>query len=92
MISAVPPKEYGDRFLAFIRSCIRGNDESLRPKMFEKASEERELEKMAPPPNVSEDDEKVQQRAQEGDTSNGMNGNGEMREMPEEEERRRKEQ
>ncbi|GAA5824050.1 hypothetical protein JCM11251_001500 [Rhodosporidiobolus azoricus] len=35
MISAVPPKEYGDRFLAFIKSCIRGNDESLRPKMFE---------------------------------------------------------
>ncbi|GAA5915587.1 hypothetical protein JCM6882_006384 [Rhodosporidiobolus microsporus] len=37
MISAVPPKEYGDRFLAFIRSCIRGNDESLRPRMFSDA-------------------------------------------------------
>jgi 1-phosphatidylinositol-4-phosphate 5-kinase len=84
MISAVAPKEYGDRFLAFIRSCIRGNDESLRPKMFEKESEQKELEKQAPPPNVSEDDEKVQQRAQEGQEE-GANGHAE-------EERRRKEQ
>ncbi|KAK4705361.1 1-phosphatidylinositol-4-phosphate 5-kinase, partial [Phenoliferia sp. Uapishka_3] len=35
MISAVPPKEYGDRFLAFIRSVVRGNDPSTRPRMFE---------------------------------------------------------
>ncbi|KAL8278625.1 hypothetical protein RQP46_008917 [Phenoliferia psychrophenolica] len=35
MISAVPPKEYGDRFLAFIRSVIRGNDTSQRPRMYE---------------------------------------------------------
>lgn len=30
----MPPKEYGDRFLSFIRSCIRGNPQSLRPKMW----------------------------------------------------------
>lgn len=35
MISAVPPVEYGDRFMAFIYSIIRGNDESKRPRMFE---------------------------------------------------------
>ncbi|KPV75582.1 uncharacterized protein RHOBADRAFT_26934 [Rhodotorula graminis WP1] len=35
MISAVPPREYGDRFLAFIKSSIRGNDVSTRPQMFE---------------------------------------------------------
>ncbi|GAA5943316.1 1-phosphatidylinositol-4-phosphate 5-kinase [Sporobolomyces koalae] len=33
-ISAIPPRQYGDRFLNFIRSCIRGNPESLRPKMW----------------------------------------------------------
>ncbi|KAI5479210.1 1-phosphatidylinositol-4-phosphate 5-kinase [Pseudohyphozyma bogoriensis] len=33
-ISAVPPKEYGDRFLAFIYSIIHGNDVSQRPKMW----------------------------------------------------------
>lgn len=33
MISAVPPREYGDRFLAFIYSSIWGNDESKRPPM-----------------------------------------------------------
>ncbi|GAA5999096.1 1-phosphatidylinositol-4-phosphate 5-kinase [Rhodotorula paludigena] len=38
MISAVPPREYGDRFLAFIKSSIRGNDESTRPPMFENES------------------------------------------------------
>ncbi|GAA5898810.1 hypothetical protein JCM8208_005402 [Rhodotorula glutinis] len=35
MISAVPPREYGDRFLAFVKSSIRGNDVSTRPQMFE---------------------------------------------------------
>jgi 1-phosphatidylinositol-4-phosphate 5-kinase len=35
MISAVPPKEYGDRFMAFIYSIIHGNDTSKRPKMYE---------------------------------------------------------
>ncbi|KDE07562.1 hypothetical protein MVLG_02231 [Microbotryum lychnidis-dioicae p1A1 Lamole] len=35
MISAVPPEEYGDRFMAFIYSLIRGNDTSKRPKMYE---------------------------------------------------------
>lgn len=35
MISAVHPREYGDRFLAFIKSSIRGNDESMRPQMYE---------------------------------------------------------
>ncbi|GAA5989510.1 hypothetical protein JCM10908_000510 [Rhodotorula pacifica] len=35
MISAVPPREYGDRFLAFIKGSIRGNDASLRPPMYE---------------------------------------------------------
>lgn len=34
MISAVPPKEYGDRFLSFIRSVIRGNDPSQRVRVF----------------------------------------------------------
>lgn len=34
MISAVPPKEYGDRFMGFVYSIIRGNDVSLRPKMW----------------------------------------------------------
>ncbi|GAA6015336.1 hypothetical protein JCM10207_008953 [Rhodosporidiobolus poonsookiae] len=35
LISAIPPKQYGDRFLTFIRSCIRGNPETLRPPGFE---------------------------------------------------------
>ncbi|GAA5874199.1 hypothetical protein JCM3774_006762 [Rhodotorula dairenensis] len=35
MISAVPPREYGNRFLAFIKGSIRGNDPSLRPPMYE---------------------------------------------------------
>ncbi|SCV74004.1 BQ2448_6436 [Microbotryum intermedium] len=35
MISAVPPQEYGDRFMAFIYSVIRGNDTSKRPRMYE---------------------------------------------------------
>ncbi|GAA5860483.1 hypothetical protein JCM1840_000271 [Sporobolomyces johnsonii] len=73
MISAVPPREYGDRFLAFIRSCIRGNDESLRPRMFEDEGgwcgaphahgvppSTDEGGGVPPPPNVSEDDERVQ--------------------------------
>ncbi|WAQ81851.1 hypothetical protein PtA15_2A164 [Puccinia triticina] len=33
MISAVPPGEYGDRFLNFLFSVIRGGDPSLRPRM-----------------------------------------------------------
>ncbi|KAH8918439.1 SAICAR synthase-like protein [Atractiella rhizophila] len=33
MISAVPPNEYGDRFLNFLTSFIRGADTSHRPKM-----------------------------------------------------------
>ncbi|GAA5918160.1 hypothetical protein JCM1841_005280 [Sporobolomyces salmonicolor] len=73
MISAVPPREYGDRFLAFIRSCIRGNDESLRPRMFEDEGGwcgaphahgvppgPVDAGGGVPPPNVSEDDERVQ--------------------------------
>jgi 1-phosphatidylinositol-4-phosphate 5-kinase len=43
MISAVPPKEYGDRFLAFLFSVIRGNDSSKRPRMFESEIEEEEV-------------------------------------------------
>lgn len=35
MISAVPPREYGERFLSFIKGSIRGNDPSLRPPMYE---------------------------------------------------------
>ncbi|KAM0750586.1 SAICAR synthase-like protein [Meredithblackwellia eburnea MCA 4105] len=35
MISAVPPQEYGDRFMSFIKSVIRGNDPSKRPRMYE---------------------------------------------------------
>ncbi|BGP16165.1 hypothetical protein JCM10213_006100 [Rhodosporidiobolus nylandii] len=62
MISAVPPKEYGDRFLAFIKSIIRGNDESTRPRMFERKKEERKKRDEVPPANVSEDDEKAQER------------------------------
>jgi len=33
MISAVPPKEYGERFLNFLYSVVRGGDESKRPRM-----------------------------------------------------------
>ncbi|CAH7681028.1 hypothetical protein BY996DRAFT_4577700 [Phakopsora pachyrhizi] len=33
MISAVPPNEYGDRFLNFLLSIIRGGDISIRPRM-----------------------------------------------------------
>ncbi|KAG0142834.1 hypothetical protein CROQUDRAFT_662003 [Cronartium quercuum f. sp. fusiforme G11] len=33
MISAVPPEEYGNRFLNFLFSIIRGADLSLRPRM-----------------------------------------------------------
>ena len=54
MISAVPPKEYGDRFLSFIYSIIRGNDKSTRPKMYENgqvpegAAQGKEQESKAP--------------------------------------------
>ncbi|GAA5992114.1 hypothetical protein JCM5350_007016, partial [Sporobolomyces pararoseus] len=54
-ISAVPPKEYGDRFLNFIRSCIRGNPQSLRPKMWM--------------PPITEEEEERQHIG--GSTSNG---------------------
>ncbi|EGG11887.1 uncharacterized protein MELLADRAFT_46552 [Melampsora larici-populina 98AG31] len=33
MISAVPPEEYGNRFLNFLLSIIRGGDVSIRPRM-----------------------------------------------------------
>ena len=32
-ISAVPPREYGDRFLGFMASIVRNGDQSRRPKM-----------------------------------------------------------
>ncbi|KAM0787848.1 hypothetical protein ACM66B_003901 [Microbotryomycetes sp. NB124-2] len=35
MISAVAPKEYGERFLSFIYSRITGNDPTKGPRMFE---------------------------------------------------------
>ncbi|KAK4053232.1 Phosphatidylinositol-4-phosphate 5-kinase [Microbotryomycetes sp. JL221] len=35
MISAVAPKEYGERFLSFIYSRISGNDPTKGPKMYE---------------------------------------------------------
>ncbi|GAA5874125.1 hypothetical protein JCM8547_008380 [Rhodosporidiobolus lusitaniae] len=71
MISAVPPKEYGDRFLSFIKSIIRGNDESQRPRMFENKAQEEEVLRRggsatAPPPNVSEDDAEVQREKEDG--------------------------
>ncbi|SPO35736.1 related to phosphatidylinositol-4-phosphate 5-kinase [Pseudozyma flocculosa] len=34
MISAVPPKEYGQRFIDFLCSVITGGDKSRRPKMY----------------------------------------------------------
>ncbi|KAN0061157.1 Phosphatidylinositol-4-phosphate 5-kinase [Thecaphora frezii] len=34
MISAVPPKEYGQRFIDFLSSVITGGDKSRRPKMY----------------------------------------------------------
>ncbi|GAA6057599.1 hypothetical protein JCM3770_005405 [Rhodotorula araucariae] len=68
MISAVPPREYGDRFLAFIKSSIRGNDVSIRPQMYEHepkpgTAAARETEK--PPRDVGSNAEKAQQRRQE---------------------------
>ena len=33
MISAVPAQQYGERFIAFMKSIVRGGDLSLRPKM-----------------------------------------------------------
>ncbi|GAA5977881.1 hypothetical protein JCM11641_006098 [Rhodosporidiobolus odoratus] len=65
MISPVHPREYGDRFLAFVKSVIRGNDESLRPRMFEHKKEEQEQHNEQPPPNVSEDDAAEKQRREE---------------------------
>lgn len=61
MISAVPPREYGDRFLAFIKSSIRGNDISIRPQMFEHEPKH-DANQEKPPVNVSSDDEKAQRQ------------------------------
>lgn len=33
MISCVPPDEYGDRFIRFLLSFMRGADTSSRPNM-----------------------------------------------------------
>ncbi|BGP48168.1 Phosphatidylinositol-4-phosphate 5-kinase [Rhodotorula kratochvilovae] len=70
MISAVPPREYGDRFLAFIKSSIRGNDESIRPQMYEHepkpaAPPAAEKGKEKPPLGAAAEDEKAQTRQQE---------------------------
>ncbi|GAA6027112.1 hypothetical protein JCM8097_002399 [Rhodosporidiobolus ruineniae] len=77
-ISAVPPKEYGDRFLAFIKSSIRGNDESIRPSGFENVGALAQAEagqQGVPPPNVgTEEDEKAQQRRQDEAVEPGADG------------------
>jgi len=77
MISAVPPREYGDRFLAFIKSSIRGNDVSMRPQMFEHEPKHHEAASSsekhaaaaaaapAPSQGASADPEKGQQGRQE---------------------------
>ncbi|BGP08068.1 Phosphatidylinositol-4-phosphate 5-kinase [Rhodotorula toruloides] len=65
MISAVPPREYGDRFLAFIKSSIRGNDISIRPQMFEHEPKH-DAKQEKPPVNVSSDDEKAQRQRNDG--------------------------
>lgn len=59
MISAVPPREYGDRFLAFIKSSIRGNDVSTRPQMFEHEPKRDTDQEKSP---VSVMDEKAQRQ------------------------------
>ncbi|BGP24638.1 Phosphatidylinositol-4-phosphate 5-kinase [Rhodotorula toruloides] len=65
MISAVPPREYGDRFLAFIKSSIRGNDVSIRPQMFEHEPK-RDTKRDKPPANVSTEDEKARRQRDDG--------------------------
>lgn len=67
MISAVPPKEYGDRFLAFIRSCIRGNDETLRPRMCMPPIEEEELFKEGQAGRIRREEEEEKRSGEEGE-------------------------